>query len=235
MANEYSFLFTRRQTMWGRQDPDNERLRRSFKEYPAGVNGNGTGKKRGIPQRPPNMARIGQPPTTQRVGRPQREASRPGNWRRRLVIWGVIFVVCSLLACGIGYAAVNFFAATNANAGAATTTTNFLAALSNQNYNQAYNDLDATITVQTSQEDFRQEAQNDDRCYGPVTNYSEVANSAVQNSPQSYTYSFNITRSKLPHPYALSMTLQQDSTTGHWQISSYGNNNDLGPGQPPCN
>ena len=220
--------------MWGRQDPDNERLRRSFREYPAGVNGNGTGKKRGIPQRPPNMARIGQPPTTPRVGRPQREAPRPRNWRRRLVIWGVIFVVCSLLACGIGYAAVNFFAATNANAGAATTVTDFLTAISNQNYNQAYNDLDATITVQTSPEDFKQEAQNDDHCYGPVTNYSEVPDSAVQNNAQSYSYSYSITRSKLAHPYTLRLTLQQD-TYGNWKISSFGNsNNDLGPAQPTC-
>lgn len=220
--------------MWGRQDQGKQRRGRSIGGYTAGVNGNGTGRKRGIPQRPSTMGHIEQPPTTQRVGRPQREASRPGSWRRRLVIWGVIFVVCSLLACGIGYAAVNFFAATNANAGAASTATDFLAALANQNYNQAYNDLDATITVQASQEDFRQEAQNDDRCYGPVTNYSEVANSAVQNSGQSYSYSYTITRSKLPHTYTMHLTLQQD-TYGNWKISNFGNsNNDLGPGQPPC-
>lgn len=220
--------------MWGRQDQDRERRGRSFGGYAAGVNGNGTGKKRVVPQRPPNMARIEQPPKTPRVARPQREAARPRNWRRRLVIWGVIFVVCSLLACGIGYAAVNFFAATNANSGAATTATDFLAALSNQNYNQAYNDLDATITVQTSPEDFKQEAQSDDRCYGPVTNYSEVPDSAVQNNAQSYSYSFTISRSKLPHAYTLRLTLQQD-TYGNWKISSFGNNNDdLGPGQPTC-
>src|SRR5437660_592585 len=205
--------------MWGRQDQGKQRRGRSIGGYTAGVNGNGTGRKRGIPQRPSTMGHIEQPPTTQRVGRPQREASRPGNWRRRLVIWGVIFVVCSLLACGIGYAAVNFFAATNANSGAATTGADFLAALSNQNYNQAYNDLDATITVQTSPEDFKQEAQSDDRCYGPVTNYSEVPDSAVQNNAQSYSYSFTVTRSKLPHAYTLRLTLQQD-TYGNWKISS---------------
>src|SRR5438046_6588725 len=154
--------------MWERQNQERERRGRSFGGYAAGVNGNGTVRERVVPPRPPNMERIEQPPKTPRVARPHREASRPRNWRRRLVIWGVIFVVCSLLACGIGYAAVNFFAATNANAGAATTATDFLAAVSNQNYNQAYNDLDATITVQTSLEDFKQEAQSDDRCYGPV-------------------------------------------------------------------
>lgn len=220
--------------MWGRQDQGKERRGRSIGGYTSGVNGNGTGRQRGIPQRPSTMGHIEQPPTTPRVARPQREAPRPGSWRRRLVIWGVILVVCSLLACGIGYAAVNFFAATNANAGAATTATDFLAALSNQNYNQAYNDLDATITVQTSQEEFRQEAQSDDRCYGPVTNYSEVANSAVQNSAQSYSYSYTITRSKLSHTYTMRLTLQQN-TYGNWKISNFGNNNnDLGPGQPPC-
>src|SRR5712691_6390143 len=203
--------------MWGRQDQDRERRGRSFGGYAAGVNGNGTGKKRVVPQRPRNMTRVEQPPKTPRVARPQREAARPRNWRRRLVFWGVIF-----------------FAATNANAGAATTGADFLAALSNQNYNQAYNDLDATITVQTSPEDFKQEAQSDDRCYGPVTNYSEVPDSAVQNNAQSYSYSFTITRSKLPHAYTLRLTLQQD-TYGNWKISSFGNNNDdLGPGQPTC-
>ena len=219
--------------MWGRQDKEPRDL--SFSRRSAAANGhsNGIEKRQGIPQRPSNMARIKQPPVTPRVARPQRQASRPTNWRRRLVIWGVIFVVCSLLACGIGYAAVNFFAATKSTAGAATTATDFLNALSEQNYDQAYNDLDATITIQTSPEDFKQDAQNTDRCYGKVTAYSEVANSAVQNNSQSYSYSFTITRSKLSHPYTLRLTLLQDSY-GNWKISSFGNNNDLGPGQPPC-
>ena len=79
----------------------------------------------------------------------------------------------------------------------------------------------------------KQQALATDSCYGKVTNYSEVQDSAVQNNPQSYSYSYTITRSKLAKPYTLRMTVQQD-TYGDWKISSYGNNNDLGPGQPPC-
>jgi hypothetical protein len=141
--------------------------------------------------------------------------------------------VCGVLACGIGYAAVNFFAATNAGAGPAKTATDFLAAISNQNYDQAYNDLDAVITIQLAPDDFKQQALTIDRCFGTVTNYSEVQDSAVQNNAQSYSFSYTITRSKLAKPYTLRMTVQQDSN-GDWRISSYGNNSDLGPGQPPC-
>ena len=213
--------------MQGHQGPRD----RSFNQYPADFNG--TGKQRAIPRRPPNMARIDHPPLTQRVARPQREAPRKKSLRRRILFWGIVFLVAGALACGIGYAAVNFFAATNATAGAAVTATDFLSALSNQNYDQAYNDLDATITVQLAPDDFKQQAQASDRCYGKVTDYSEVQNSAVQNNPKSYSYNFTITRSKLTKPYTLHLTVQQNSNQD-WRISSYGNNNDLGPGQPPC-
>ena len=213
--------------MQGRQGPRD----RPFNQYPADFNG--TGKQRAIPRRPPNMARIDHPPLTQRVARPQREAPRKKSLRRRILFWGIVFVVAGALACGIGFTAVNFFAAINAPAGAAVTATDFLSALSNQNYDQAYNDLDATITVQLAPDDFKQQAQASDRCYGKVTDYSEVQNSAVQNNPKSYSYNFTITRSKLTKPYTLHLTVQQNSNED-WRISSYGNNNDLGPGQPPC-
>ena len=215
--------------MQGRQDQE---PRDSFSgQYP--VDFNGTGRQRAIPRRPPSMARIDRPPATSRIARPQREAPRRTNWRRRLIIWGIIFAVCGVLACGIGYAAVNLFVATNAGAGPTKTATDFLSAISNQNYDQAYNDLDAVITVQLTPDDLKQQALTTDRCYGVVTNYNEVQDSAVQNNAQSYSLSYTITRSKLAKPYTLRMTVQQDSN-GDWRISSYGNNNDLGPGQPPC-
>ncbi len=215
--------------MQGRQDQE---PRDGFSwQYP--VDFNGTGRQRAIPRRPPSMARIDHPPATSRVARPQREVPRKTHWRRRLLIWGIILVVCGVLACGIGYAAVNFFAATNAGVGPAKTAADFLAAISNQNYDQAYNDLDAVITIQLAPDDFKQQALTTDRCYGVVINYSEVQDSAVQNNAQSYSLSYTITRSKLAKPYTLRMTVQQDSN-GDWRISSYGNNNDLGPGQPPC-
>src|SRR6266567_3748327 len=219
--------------MQGRQDANRNPHKRSISQQRAFMS-NGSGKQRGIPKRPPTMAHIDQPPPTPRVARPRRGNSQPASCRRRAITWGIISIVCVVLAFVLGYAAINFFAATNASADAATTATDFLSSLSNGNYNQAYNDLGPTITIPITQDDFKQQAQDDDRCYGLVTHYSEIANSAVQNTPQSYTFSFSITRSKLPHPYTLRMTLQQDSTTGNWQISSYGNNNDLGPEQPPC-
>ncbi len=218
-------------------DRNREALDRAISDHLAAVNG--TGKQRGIPKRPPNMTRVEQPPPTPRVARPRRETRPPANWRKRLLFWSIILVGCSILACGIGFVAVNFYVATNATAGAATTATDFLSSLSTQNYEQAYNDLDATITVETTQIDFTQQAQAYDKCYGTVTNYSEIANSAtVQGTTQSYSYT--ITRSKLTTSYTLRLTLQQDKY-GSWKVISYTNNNkatlntnDLGPGQPPC-
>jgi hypothetical protein len=219
--------------MQGGQNQGGRSWDRASSQHLAAINGNGSGKQRGIPSRPPHMTRIDRPPVTPRVGRPQREAPPRKSWRRRLLFWGFLFIVCSVLAWIIGYGAFNFFAATNSASGAAITVTDFLSSLQNQNYNQAYNDLDAVITVQIAPDDFKQQAQAADRCYGVVTNYSEVADSAVQNNAHSYTYSYTITRSKLPKPYTFHMTLQQ-GTYGDWKISSYGNNNDLVPGQPPC-
>src|SRR2546427_7941468 len=190
--------------MQGRQDqePKDSVIRQYLDDL------NGTGKQRAIPRRPPNMARIAHPPPTPRVARPQREVPRKKNRRRRLILWGIVFLVCSVLACGIGFAAVNYFAATSATSGLAVTATDFLSAVSSQNYDQAYNDLDATITVQLAPDDFKQQAQAADRCYGKVTDYSEVQNSAVQNNPKSYSYNFTITRSKLTKPYTLHLTVQ---------------------------
>jgi len=93
--------------MQGRQGPRD----RPFNQYPADFNG--TGKQRAIPRRPPNMARIDHPPVTQRIARPQREAPRKKSLRRRILFWGIVFVVAGALACGIGFTAVNFFAAIN--------------------------------------------------------------------------------------------------------------------------
>ena len=217
--------------MPGRSGQDKESWDRYSSQPLASVNGNG--KQRAIPQRPRNMTRLDSPPATSRVGRPKREAPPPKKWRRRLIITAVVLVFCCIAAYAIGYGAYNFFAATSATAGAATTSADFLAALQSQNYDQAYNDLGATITVSTTPDDFKQQAQQDDKCYGPVTHYNEIADSAVQNNAQSYGYSFSITRSKLAKPYTLKMTVLQGQY-GDWKISTYGNNNDLGPGQPPC-
>jgi hypothetical protein len=188
---------------------------------------NGTGQYRAMPRRPPNLQRVTQPPTTPRVARPQRRPTRQTNWRRRFLIWGVVLVVCGLFACGISYAAVNYFAGINASAASAVAATDFLSAVSAKNYHQAYNDLAAPITVQMTETNFTETAKLEDQCDGPITHFTEVAGSAVtQNNSQSYTYT--ITRAKLSHTYAMQLTLQQDAF-GNWKVSSYGDNNDLGP------
>ncbi|HZR39355.1 MAG TPA: hypothetical protein VFB12_04520, partial [Ktedonobacteraceae bacterium] len=94
---------------------------------------------------------------------------------------------------------------------------------------QAYQDLGPAITLHLSLQQFTQQAQNLDRCYGPITTYPEVQDSATnQGNSQSYTY--NISRSKLTKPYQLRLTLQQDpDANNNWKIVDYGN--DLGPGQ----
>lgn len=176
------------------------------------------------------MTRLAQPPATLRVARPQRKAPPPTRWRRQILILAGMFVVCGLLACGIGYAVVSFFNASSTAVGGAATAADFLAAISSLKYDQAYTDLGAAITVQITRDEFIQQAQNDDRCYGPVTGYSEIAGSAmVQGNTQSYSYT--ITRKKLTQSYQLHLALQQDAN-GNWTVTSYGN--DLGPGQPPC-
>jgi hypothetical protein len=194
----------------------------------AGMNGNG--RHRPAPQRPPGMVHLDQPPAERRVARPQRPAPSPGRRRRRFLILGGLFIVCGLFACVIGYAVVNLFNASSTSAGGATAASDFLTAISNGDYDHAYTDLGAAITVQITREEFIQQAQNDDRCYGPVTGYTEVPGSAtIQDNTQSYSYT--ITRKKLAQSYQLRLTLQQDSN-GNWVVTSYGNS--LGPQQHPC-
>jgi len=179
------------------------------------------------------MTRIERPPQTLRVSRPQRQAQPPKSWRRRLLILAVVLLACALLAWGIGYALVNYFVGIGNSAGAANTATDFLLALKSQNYNQAYHDLDAKITISLTQDEFTKMAQADDHCYGQVTDFNEQQGSATtsaDNTTQSYTY--DMTRSKLAKTYPLTLTLQK-TPDGDWDIISY-DNNDLGPAPPTC-
>jgi hypothetical protein len=197
---------------------------------------NGTGKQRAIPSRPPGMTRVDRPPQTPRVGRPKREGPPPRRGRRLLVL-GVILLACGLLAWAIGFALVNYFIGIGASSGAANTASDFLTSLSNQDYNQAYKDLDPTITLQIAPDDFTQLAKQQDRCYGTVTTFNEVEGSATtsaDNATQSFTY--NVTRTKAKS-YQLHLTLHKDNY-GNWYITKYGdgsgNGNNLAPGLPAC-
>ncbi len=216
--------------MQGRQDPGYDPWDRSSSDLLAATNG--SGKQRAIPQRPPGMTKVERPPQTPRVGRPQRQNKPASSWRRRLLILIVIFLSCGLLAWGIGYALVNYFVGIGSSAGAANTATDFMLALKSQNYDQAYHDLDANITISLTTDAFKQMAQQDDHCFGVVTDFNEVSGSAIaspDNNTQSYT--FDVTRSKLTKTYKLTFTLQKDPD-GNWNITSYGN--DLGPATPTC-
>jgi hypothetical protein len=126
------------------------------------------------------------------------------------------------------YAIYNLINGINASAGAATAAGNFLTALSSRNYDQAYQYLGPAITLSLQKEQFTQQAQNLDRCYGPIKNYTEVQGSA-NNQGSSQGYSYTITREKLAKTYDLRLTFQQDQFDPNtWKVTDYGG--DLGPG-----
>ncbi|MFL5658184.1 MAG: hypothetical protein ACJ8CB_28870 [Ktedonobacteraceae bacterium] len=102
----------------------------------------------------------------------------------------------------------------------------FVQAVSNRNYDQAYNDLGPQITKQTSRSQFIQNAQCEDSSYGAVTGYRNASKTSQGNS---LSYVYLVTRGKLSQPYHLHLTLQQNSS-GNWQVTDY--NSDLSP--PAC-
>jgi len=193
---------------------------------------NGSGKQRAMPRRPPGMTRLDTPPTTHRIARPQRQEKPPKKRGRRFLIFVAALAICALLVFVVVYGLANYFLSLGSSAGAANTTTDFLLNLKSQNYAQAYKDLDAVITISQHPQDFQSMGQADDRCYGPVKDFNEVAGSATTSSDgNTQSYAYTMTRSKLSKPYQLTLTLQKDSD-GNWDITSYGA--DLGPAPPTC-
>ena len=219
--------------MQGRQGLGYNAWDRSSGKLLAATNGNGSGKQRAIPQRPPGIPRVEHPPQTTRVARPQRQSKPPKSLWRRLLFIAIIFVACAVIAGVIGFALVNYFTGIGNSAGAANTATDFMLALKSQNYDQAYNnDLDAKITISVTKDEFKQIALADDHCFGQVTDFNEVPGSAItstDNTTQSYSY--NVSRKQLTKTYKLTLTLQKDPD-GNWDITSYGG--DLGPTTPTC-
>ncbi len=198
------------------------------------VSSNGTGKQPSIPQRPAGMTRVSRPSTIPRVARPQREKAEPRRSRRRLIIIAGILTVVALFACIGSYALYNVFSGISASAGAATTAGDFLTALSSRNYDQAYQDLGPAITLSLQKDQFTQQAQKLDTCYGAIKNYTEVQGSA-NNQGSNQSYSYTITREKLAQTYTLHLTFQQDQYDPNtWKVTDYGG--DLGPGSsaPAC-
>lgn len=197
---------------------------------------NGSGKQRAVPQRPRGMTRLDTPPAVQRVARPQRQGKPPKSRKRRLLIALVVLAIGAMLVFVVAYGVVSYFMGIGNSAGPASTAADFLVNLQTQHYDLAYKDLDATITGTVHPEDFLKMAQADDRCYGPVTDFNEVAGSATI-SADGNTFAWTITRSKLAKTYQLTLTLQKDSN-GTWDITKIvdgdGSVNDLGPTPPTC-
>jgi hypothetical protein len=214
--------------MQGRQDQGGSMDRSSDPELPSL---NGTSKHRAIPQRPPGMARLDTPPQVRRVPRPQRKSERPERTHRLLLILCCVLIVAAVIAGITGYI---IGIALSQSSGAGVVATSFLAALSRKDYTQAYEDLGPAITIPTTQDQFIAQATAMDRCYGPITQYPEVMDSAT-NQDNIQTYTYTITRSKLSPKYQMRIQLHQASDDNkQWKITDYGTT--LGPGQhaPAC-
>lgn len=195
-----------------------------------------TGRQPVIPQRPPGMTRtrIDLPRVTPRVARPERQASKlrkPRTLRGWSLLLGIGAVVVLLIGIG-AYALTNLAIALYAASGPAGAASGFLSDIQSKNYDDAYNALSATATVQLGKDQFTRMAQKDDHCYGQITDYSEVDGSATSTPDGTIqSFAYTITRSQLSKPYKLTLTLQKDAT-GAWEITSFGG--DLGPAPPTC-
>jgi hypothetical protein len=218
--------------MQGRKGQEYDPSDRTSRKLLAATNGNDSGKQRAIPQRPPGMPRIEHRPQKTRIARPQRQTKPSKSLGRRLLFIAIIFVACGVIAGIIGFALVNYLTGIGNSAGAANTATDFMLALKSQNYDQAYNDLDAKITISVTKDEFKRMALKDDHCFGVVTDFNEVPGSAVSSTNDTtQSYTFNISRKQLSKTYQLTLTLQKDPN-GNWDITSYGG--DLGPTIPNC-
>jgi hypothetical protein len=188
-----------------------------------------TGKHGAIPTRPPDMPHLdlaSRPDTTPRAPRPQHQTSQPGKRRRLIIVLGAIVAIIAIISFVLVFLLVS---AVNQNAGPATTTTDFLSALSSKSYDNAYQDLGPAVTIRLNREDFTKQAQDLDQRYGAITDYKEVPDSAkFNNNTESFTYT--ITRQNWSKPYTLTITLQQDpNDNNNWKIVDYGTT--LGPTQ----
>ena len=168
----------------------------------------------------------------------------PGRRRR----WGLCFILPTVLlllcvgAAVVSYSLVASFLGaapqgngntplgTSQERSASAVAADFMQAVKSRSYLQAYNDLDDTLLVNLTADDFKSQAAHADGCYGPVSAF-QLTSSAVGQRTAQYTYS--VTRGKLSRPYRFRLNLRQSQ--GIWAITGYGNGNTLDPpGSPPC-
>ncbi|MDQ6661528.1 MAG: hypothetical protein M3Z24_11245, partial [Chloroflexota bacterium] len=135
-------------------------------------------------------------------------------------------LLCSLVICGGSYFVYTNFIqpplAIDAT-GATALSGNFVQAISNRAYSQAYRDLGPSLTQQETLSGFQQKAQGEDNCYGTITSYKS-GSSVVQGKTVQNTYT--VKRQKIP-TYTLTVTLQQDD--GKWGVTNFTSN--AGDGQ----
>lgn len=170
---------------------------------------------------PPHVEKPAQP-----INRSMQELKRGLGCTLRAVV--MTLVIIPLLLCAVGFAGYNYLATRNPPSQATSLAKDFMNAFSNHNYDQAYNDLSSSITAGTSHDDFIKQAQSEDRCYGPVTDYNEASTSSP-NGTQVHNYA--VTRAKLAQPYHLHVTVTKDFF-GNWHITDY--NSDAGLNQSAC-
>lgn len=190
-----------------------------------------TSEFRAIPTRPPTMTRIAVTPemlrAAPRAPRPQNEAVPTHELHKRLLIWSCIFGTLAIIACIVGYLLASGI---SNSSGPATVVTDFLDGLNTKDYAQAYRDLGPAVTIRLSPNQFAQQAESQDSCYGPVKDYAQVANSTrTSDDNQTYIYTYTITRTLLSKPYQMSITLQKDPDDNTWKVADYGTS--LGPNQ----
>jgi hypothetical protein len=184
-----------------------------------------TSEHRAIPKRPAGMRRLDTPPSTPRVARPAHHSDSPGRTRRRLMFWGGVLLVLSIVSAFVGYGAYNLLNGLSFSSGPATVATDFLGNLQKADYDQAYHSLGPSITIKTSLEDFKLQAQAQDDNYGKVIEYKQVADTTTQPNDTTMIFTYEIKRSK-DKTYQLHITLKR-AQDGSWKISDYGGS--LGP------
>ncbi|WP_376795884.1 hypothetical protein [Thermogemmatispora sp.] len=166
------------------------------------------------------------------------EPELPRRPRRGWLWLGIAagLVICAICGFMGVFAAVNLQTGLSLNKDAAVTASNFLAALGTQDYAQAYRYLGPPMTLQPgAQSSFIAQAQRYDACFGPVVDYKQVEDTTVMQD-NSWSSTYEITRSKLQRSYRLTLTLQEDSNH-QWRIVDYqseGADNALAPSQPAC-
>src|SRR5437899_12128326 len=78
----------------------------------------------------------------------------------------------------------------------------FMQGLKSQDYLRAYNNVDVTILVLETPEDFEQQTRRADTCYGAITHYQVVAHTEGQGEAH---ITYHVTRKKLSRSYSFQL------------------------------